>query len=116
MKVVPDAAPAPPLLNVTEFATLEEEPLKVAVIVPALKFPDASRRTKVFTVFALSCWMAFIDSDAVSTIPLLKYTAPLSPFLMQTSTQVEGMSSELVWATTLKFAGKDVKVEPIGRM
>lgn len=65
MYVVPDAAPAPPLLNVTELVTepavvalvalvaVEALPLKVAVIVPAEKLPEASRNTIWLAVLAL---------------------------------------------------------------
>jgi hypothetical protein len=56
LKVEPDAPPAPPLLNVTELDTDPAdvaEPLNVAVMVPALKLPDASRATIVEAVLAL---------------------------------------------------------------
>ena len=59
---MPLAAPEPPLLNVTALATwfavvavvaVEALPLNVAVMVPALKLPEASRATMALAVFAL---------------------------------------------------------------
>lgn len=69
---MPEAAPEPALLNVTELVTepavvaevadvavvaevaVEALPLKVAVIVPAEKLPEASRRTIVEAVLAVA--------------------------------------------------------------
>ena len=59
LNVVPEASPAPPLLNVAAaVVALAVEavvalPDKLAVIVPALKLPEPSRRTTALAVFAL---------------------------------------------------------------
>lgn len=58
LKVVPEAAPVPLLLNVTAavvalaVVAVVAFPLRAAVIVPALKLPDASRATMVDAVLA----------------------------------------------------------------
>ena len=86
MNVEPDAPPAPPLLNVTEVPTcvavvaVVALPLNAAVIVPALKFPEASRATIVLAVFALVAldvtvkvllpdWLAVNDAEPDKPVP-----------------------------------------------
>ena len=79
--VVPDASPAPPLLNVTELVTEPAVvalvavvavvavvadvalPDRLAVMVPALKLPDASRATMVDAVFKLVALEVTVNVD-----------------------------------------------------
>ncbi len=53
MKVAEPDMPVPEVASVRLLETCVAEPLKVAVMVPALKLPDASRATIVEAVLAL---------------------------------------------------------------
>ena len=64
LNVVPDAAPAPPLLNVNELATELAEPESVAVIVPAEKLPEPSRATIADAVLALVALLVTVNVAA----------------------------------------------------
>ena len=64
---MPDAAPAPPLLNVTLLLTWFAEvalPDKLAVIVPAEKLPLAFLATIVDTVLALVAFEVTVNVEA----------------------------------------------------
>ena len=71
---VPEADPAPPLLNVTELVTdpalvaVDALPDKEAVIVPALKLPEASRATMALAVFALVAVVAELGMEVEAVI------------------------------------------------
>jgi len=85
LKVVPEASPVPPLLNVAAavvalaVVAVVALPDKLAVIVPALKLPDASRATIAEAVFALVAVVAAfgIEVEAVIAPVPLPYTYPV---------------------------------------
>jgi hypothetical protein len=52
---------------------LDAVPVRLAVIVPALKLPDASRNTIVLPVFA------FVALDVTVNVPPSLFTLPLIP-------------------------------------